>query len=94
MRRTDSRRLGNQGTCGRNTERMNNLFNFDWTLSKNVRLYERLGLEFRTDLFNIFNVPFLTAAGDDFRNLSSPLFGQTNAAAPSRRMQMSLRLTW
>jgi len=86
--------LGNHGTCGRNTERMNNLLNFDWTLSKNVRLYERLGLEFRTDLFNIFNVPFLTAVGDDFRNLSSPLFGQTNAAAPSRRVQMSLRLTW
>ena len=86
--------LGNHGTCGRNTERMNNLVNFDWTLSKNVRLYERLGVEFRTDLFNIFNVPFLTAAGDDFRNLSSPLFGQTNAAAPSRRLQMSLRLTW
>jgi len=86
--------LGNNGNCARNTARMNNLLNFDWTLAKNVRLYERLGLEFRSDFFNVFNVPFLTAAGDDFRNLSSPLFGQTNAAAPSRRVQMSLRLTW
>jgi len=73
---------------------MNQLINFDWTLSKNVRLYERVGLEFRSDFFNIFNVPFLTSAGDVFRNLSSPLFGQINAAAPSRRIQMSLRLTW
>jgi len=30
--------LANHGTCGRNTARMNNLINFDWTLSKNVRL--------------------------------------------------------
>jgi len=65
--------LANHGTCGRNTARMNNLINFDWTLSKNVRLYERVGLEFRSDFFNIFNISFLTAAGDDFRNLSSPL---------------------
>jgi hypothetical protein len=86
--------LGNHGTCGRNTERMNNLLNYDWTFSKNVRLYERIGVEFRTDLFNIFNVPFLTAAGDDFRNLSSPNFARANAAAPSRRVQMSLRLVW
>lgn len=93
--------LGNHGTCGRNTERMNNLINFDWTFSKKVLLRERgpldsgpWNLELRADLFNVFNIPFLTAAGDDFRNLASPLFGQANTAAPSRRMQMALRLTW
>jgi hypothetical protein len=93
--------LGNMGTCGRNTERMNNLLNFDWTLSKRFVLFEKgplssgpWGLEFRSDFFNIFNTPFLTASGDDFRNLASPLFGLANAAAPSRRIQMSLRLTW
>lgn len=93
--------LGNNGTCGRNTERMNNLLNFDWTFSKNFQLFESgplssgpYGLEFRADLFNIFNVPFLTAAGEDFRNLASPLFAQANAAAPSRRIQLSLRFNW
>ncbi len=91
--------LGNDGTCGRNTERMNNLLNFDWTFSKNIRLGESgvtgpVGLEFRADLFNVFNVPYLTAAGDDFRNLASPNFGLANAAGAARRVQMALRLTW
>lgn len=93
--------LGNNGTCGRNTARMNELPNFDWTFSKKV-VFGTAGprdsgpwaAEFRADLFNVFNVPFLTAAGDDFRNVSSPLFGQVNAAAPSRSIQLSLRLSW
>ncbi len=93
--------LGNFGNCGRNTARMNNLFNYDWTFAKNIRLVESgfLGsgpwnLEFRTDLFNIFNVPFITATGNDWRNVSSPQFGFFNAAGPARRLQMALRLTW
>ena len=80
---------------------MNNFLNFDWTFSKNVLLRESgpLGsgpwrLEFRTDLFNIFNVPYLTAAGDDFRNLASPNFGLANGAGATRRIQMALRLAW
>jgi hypothetical protein len=93
--------LGNNGTCGRNTERMNNILNFDWTFRKSVLLLESgplgmgpVGVEFRADLFNVFNVPFLTAAGDDFRNLASPNFGLANAAGATRRVQLALRLTW
>jgi hypothetical protein len=93
--------LGNFGTCGRNTERLNNLFNFDWTFSKMIRLFERGplesgpgGVEFRADLFNVFNVPYLTAAGDDFRVLTSPNFGVANAAGATRRIQLALRFTW
>jgi hypothetical protein len=93
--------FGNHGTCGRNTERMNNFLNFDWTFSKNILLRESgpLGsgpwrLEFRTDLFNIFNVPYLTAAGDDFRSLASANFGLANGAGATRRIQMALRLAW
>ncbi|MDX2153730.1 MAG: carboxypeptidase regulatory-like domain-containing protein [Bryobacteraceae bacterium] len=93
--------FGNNGTCGRNTERLNNLLNFDWTLSKNIRLFESgpmqsgpWNLEFRTDFFNIFNVPYLTAAGDDFRSLASSNFGVANAAGATRRLQMALRLTF
>lgn len=93
--------LGNNGTCGRNTFRMNRLFNWDFTLAKNVKLFERgplssgpYGLEFRTDFFNVFNVPFLTATGNDWRTVSSPVFGLYNAAGPARRIQMSLRLSF
>ncbi len=93
--------LGNQGTCGRNTFRMRQLVNWDWSFGKQFRLFESgplgsgpMGLEFRADLFNIFNVPFLTATGNEWRTLSSPQFGLLNAAASARRLQMSLRLTW
>jgi hypothetical protein len=86
--------LGNNGTCGRNTFRMNRLVNFDFTLAKNVKFRERYGVEFRTDFFNIFNVPFLTATGNDWRTVSSPAFGLYNAAGPARRIQMSLRLSF
>jgi hypothetical protein len=86
--------LGNNGTCGRNTFRMNRLVNLDFTFAKNLRFFERYGLEFRTDLFNIFNVPFLTATGNDWRTVSSPAFGLYNAAGPARRIQMSLRFSF
>ena len=93
--------LGNNGTCGRNTERIGNLLNFDWTLSKPIRLAEHGPLgsgpwsaEIRADLFNIFNTPYLFPSGDDYRNLASSGFGLANAAGASRRIQMALRLTW
>lgn len=93
--------LGNMGNCGRNTYRMRKLFNWDWSFGKQFRLFESgpggsgpVGLEFRSDFFNIFNVPFLFATGNEWRTLSSPQFGLLNAAASARRLQMSLRLTW
>jgi len=93
--------LGQNGNCGRNTERIANLLNFDWTLAKAFRLAERGPLgsgpwnaEFRADLLNAFNVPYLFPAGDDYRNLASPSFGLANSAGASRRIQMALRLTW
>ncbi|MEJ7604883.1 MAG: hypothetical protein WKF37_01100 [Bryobacteraceae bacterium] len=86
--------LGNNGNCARNSYRMNRLINFDWSLAKQFALSESVGIEFRTDFFNIFNQPFLTAAGNEWRTLSSPQFLTYNAAGASRRIQMALRLSW
>jgi hypothetical protein len=93
--------LGNFGTCGRNTFRMNSLLTFDWAVAKQLRLAESgpvgsgpYALELRADLFNVFNTPFLTATGNEWRTVSSPRFGVFNAAGAPRRIQMSLRLTW
>jgi hypothetical protein len=93
--------LGNQGNCGRNTFRMNRLFNYDWSFGKNFVFGEKgvmgsgpYALEFRGDLFNVFNVPFVTATGNEWRTVSSPQFLVFNAAGAARRVQMSLRLTW
>jgi len=93
--------LGNYGTCGRNTERIANLLNFDWTFSKTLLMAERGPVgsgpwkaEIRADLFNIFNTPYLYPSGDDYRNLASQAFGLANSAGATRRIQMALRITW
>ncbi|HYO84477.1 MAG TPA: TonB-dependent receptor [Bryobacteraceae bacterium] len=86
--------LGNFGTCGRNTERMSRLVNIDWSLAKEFRIYETGTVEFRSDFFNVFNIPFLTATGNEWRTLSSPQFGLANSAGASRRIQLALRFVW
>jgi len=93
--------LGNNGNCARNTARLNKFINFDWTFSKNIRMFEKgfLGsgpwnLEYRADLFNAFNNPYLSVSGTNFLTLSSPSFGVYNTAAASRRIQMALKINW
>ncbi len=93
--------LGNNGTCGRNNIRMNNLTNFDWSLFKETTISEAgffgsapLVLQLRAEAYNIFNVPFLTAQGDNWRTVASPSFGLYNAAGSTRRMQFAVRLSW
>ncbi len=93
--------LGNDGSCGRNSVRMNSLTNFDWSFFKDFRLNERgpfgsgpWTLQFRAELYNIFNIPFKTAQTDAWRSVSSPSFAQYNAAGITRRVQFALRLMW
>ncbi|MEP7336603.1 MAG: carboxypeptidase regulatory-like domain-containing protein [Acidobacteriota bacterium] len=49
--------IGRTGTLGRNTERTKGTNNFDFNLQKNIRVREGLGLQFRTEFFNVFNHP-------------------------------------
>jgi hypothetical protein len=93
--------LGNNGTCGRNTVRMNHLPNFDWSLFKEITLNEGgwagsapLTLQLRGEAYNVFNVPFLTAQSDNWRTISSASFGTYNAAGTTRRLQLAARLSW
>ena len=93
--------LGNDGTCGRNSLRMNSLTNFDWSFFKDTELVEsgpwRSGpwkLQFRAEMYNIFNIPFLTAQGNPWRTLTSSNLGTVNAAGISRKIQLALKLSW
>jgi hypothetical protein len=45
------------GNAGRNTERVPGINNFNANLTKNVRLTERVGTEFRAEFYNLFNHP-------------------------------------
>jgi carboxypeptidase family protein len=93
--------LGNDGTCGRNSVRMNRLTNFDWSFFKDTELTESgpwgsgpWKLQFRAEMYNIFNTPFLTASGDGWRTINSSSFGTVNAAGNARKIQLALKLSW
>jgi hypothetical protein len=64
---------GLQGDLGRNTLRGFGATEVDLTLRRQFKLYERLSLQARADLFNIFNHPNF---GPPTNYMTSPLFGQ------------------
>jgi hypothetical protein len=63
-----------QGDLGRNALRGFGATNVDLTLRRQFKIHERLTLQARADLFNIFNHPNF---GPPVNYLSSPLFGQS-----------------
>ena len=93
--------LGNNGTCGRNIFRINSLLNFNWASSKLFQLRESgpldsgpWDLEFRAEMYNIFNTPYLTINGPNQLTLGNPTFGLYNSAGATRRITLALRLLW
>jgi len=63
-----------QGTLGRNALSGFGATQVDLTLRRQFRITERVSLQARADLFNIFNHPNF---GPPINYLSSPLFGQS-----------------
>jgi len=82
--------IGNFGTLGRNTHRLNGQTNFDWNAYKNIAIREGLSLQVRAEFYNVFNN---TSFQDVNRNISNSAFGQyTTVATDARNMQVALRL--
>ena len=67
---------------------------FDSVLSRWQPIRERMRLQFRAEMYNILNIPFLTAQGSGWRTVGSSNFGSTNAAGISRKIQLALKLSW
>src|SRR5260370_16332357 len=82
--------LGKPGTLGRNVFPLANFQEFDWAMLKNTKITERFTLQFRWEVFNVFNHSNLSG----FTNtLTSASFGQyTNTASNSRQMQAGLKV--
>ena len=90
---------GTYGNAGRNTLQGPNLYETDLSLSRRFSLTERLGLQFRAEIFNLFNqvnfntpnpVVYAAATGDP-----SPTAGViTSTATSSRQVQFGLKLLW
>ena len=101
--------VGQIGSLGRGAIRGKSITNFDFSIVKNWKVTERYGLQFRGEMFNVFNhTNFSGAAGGYNNNLAfegnstRANFGQStnsafgtlgNAAAP-REIQLGLKFTF
>ena len=94
---------GQNGATGRNTVRADGQLNWDAAITKRFQFTENQNLEFRTEIFNIFNHPNFALPET---NLLSPTFGTfsrtPDVAAGSPRIgsggqrviQFALKLTF
>jgi hypothetical protein len=78
--------------------------NFDFAIFKRTPITERVGLEFRTEFFNLFNHPYFAPPGNGFvadpTNPNANGFGkitqtvQNGVASPERLIQFALKLVF
>ena len=89
---------GFNGNLEKNAGTTPGIVNFDLSLVKQTALTERATLQFRAELFNIFNrANFGTPRGDSFRFGGRPdsRFGQiTSTQTTSRQIQFALKLSF
>ncbi len=78
--------------------------NFDFAIFKRTKVSERLGIEFRTEFFNIFNHPYFNVPSTGFNGVAtgpnSSGFGtitstvQNGVASPERLIQFALKVVF
>jgi hypothetical protein len=79
------------GSLGRNTERADGYADVSFAIHKDFALTERLRLQVRSEVFNLFNtVNFLSYT----TSLASPAFGAAQSVYGQRTMQLALRLSF
>jgi hypothetical protein len=80
------------GTAGRNILISDGIVNFDAGLAKEFKLAESRHLEFRWEVFNIFNHPNF---GVPVNDLNAPNFGRVlRTSTPERQMQFALKFVF
>ena len=84
--------VGRNGLVGRNTMRGDGLVNLDLALNKSLRFTDNQNLEFRTEIFNVFN---RSNFGLPVRTIGNPGFGSSiNTVTPARIIQFAFRLNF
>jgi len=82
--------LGQEGNANRRFFHGPGVNNWNFAILKNTQLNERFNLQFRAELFNIWNhAQFLSPSG-----VMSSSFGSVSSAAPPRIVQLSLKLNF
>jgi Carboxypeptidase regulatory-like domain len=77
------------GDSGRNILIGPGLRNADLALLKNDQITQRIGLEFRAELFNAFNTPSFGAPGS---TVGTPTYGVLTSSGDSREVQLAMKL--
>ena len=80
------------GNAGRNIVYEDGETNVDLSVTKQFMLRDQANLEFRAEIFNVFN--FLNFIGAPGRIAFTPNFGRLFNAGPSRQVQFGLKLTF
>jgi Carboxypeptidase regulatory-like domain/TonB dependent receptor len=80
--------IGQFGDVGRNTMDGPAFQQWDFSAIKNIPIRERMNLQFRAEIFNIFNNVNFQLPNND---INSPGFGQIEAAQPGRIVQLALK---
>jgi hypothetical protein len=78
------------GNAGRNIVYADNEVDWDVSLHKDTPLTDRVGLQFRVEVFNVFNhTNFADVPG---RTAFTATFGRYSAALPPRQLQLALKV--
>lgn len=80
---------GTDGTLGRNTFRGPGIAEYDMSLFKKIPINERFNMQFRGEIFNLFNHANLAPPD---ANLHDSSFGRVKSAADPREIQFGLKL--
>jgi hypothetical protein len=82
--------LGNIGTSPRNSLRLADFWDYDAGLLKDTKITEKMNLQFRWEVYNVFNHPNFSGF---VNTLTSSQFGNyTSTASNERQMQYSLKV--
>ena len=81
--------VGTVGNGGRNQLRGPGSWNLDYSLFKNFPFNERVRLQVRGEMFNLFNH---TRLGNPVNSFSSPQFGSINSALDPRIVQLAAKI--
>ena len=79
------------GNLGRNTMHQRGFFNWDFSLLKNIRISEDVGLQFRFESFHFTNTPRFGQAGNV---VGTSAFGRITSADTPRNLQLGMKLVW
>ncbi|HYH00383.1 MAG TPA: TonB-dependent receptor [Terriglobales bacterium] len=89
--------LGCIGNLRRNTFVGPEYWNFDASLFKNIRITERVNMQFRAESFNVFNhtnFQLPGAGGATNNQINRPNFGQAGGTFNPRNLQFGLKLNF